>query len=156
MIIFIFIDCKCFMYIYQAEVSFLDKIKHIMSLSTIQNVVTFLSPSFTLTYNIYLSSSSSTNLAISICSLVFHVFISRIYLTPVKAVTLILKHATFLWTSKSSKSALTNSEQNYQKAKCYGYDYANDGRGHMTYWLSHGRLRVVFVFSHTIVGLSQR
>src|ERR1700761_6398698 len=36
------------------------------------------------------------------------------------------------------------------------YDYANDDRGHMTYWLSHGRLRVVVVFSHAIVGLSQR
>ena len=36
------------------------------------------------------------------------------------------------------------------------YDYANDSRGHMTYWLSHGRLRVVLVISHTIVGLSQQ
>ena len=33
-----------------------------------------------------------------------------------KAVTLILKHASFLWTSMSSKSALTNAELNYQKA----------------------------------------
>ena len=76
----------------------------------------FLSPSLALTYDIYLSSSSSTNIAISICSLVFHVFIFRVYLTPVKAVTLILKHATFLSTSMSSMSALTNAEQEYWKA----------------------------------------
>ena len=37
-------------------------------------------------------------------------------LTLVKAATLILKHATFLWTSKSSKSAVTKAEQNCQKA----------------------------------------
>jgi hypothetical protein len=34
----------------------------------------------------------------------------------VKAVTLILKHATFLRISISSKSALANTELNYQKA----------------------------------------
>jgi hypothetical protein len=34
----------------------------------------------------------------------------------VKAVTLILKHATFLWTSMSSKSALTKVERQYRKA----------------------------------------
>jgi hypothetical protein len=76
----------------------------------------FVSPSLALTYNIYLSSSSSTNLAITTWLLVFHVFIFRVYLTLVKAVTLILKHATFLCTSKSPKSALTNAEQKYQKA----------------------------------------
>ena len=76
----------------------------------------FVSPCLALTYDIYLSSSSSTNLAISICSLVFHVFIFRVYLTTVKAVTLILKHATFLWTSMSSKSAVTKAEHKYQKA----------------------------------------
>jgi hypothetical protein len=52
----------------------------------------------------------------SICCLVFHVFIFRIYLTLVKAVTLILKHATFLQISISSKSALISTELNYQKA----------------------------------------
>ena len=56
------------------------------------------------------------NLAISIYCLVFHVFIFRIYLTLVKAVTLILKHATFLQISISSKSALTSAELSYQKA----------------------------------------
>ena len=76
----------------------------------------FVSPSLALTYDIYLSSSSSTNLAISICSLVFHVFIFRVYLTLVKAVTLILKHATFLWISMPSKSALTNAEKKYNEA----------------------------------------
>jgi hypothetical protein len=76
----------------------------------------FVYPSLSLTYDIYLSSSSSTNLAISICSLVFHVFIFRLYLTPLKAVTLILKHATLLQTSMSPKLALTDAQLNYQKA----------------------------------------
>jgi hypothetical protein len=56
------------------------------------------------------------NLAISICSLVFYVFIFRVYLTLVKAVTLILKHATFLRTSMSPESALAEAEQKYQTA----------------------------------------
>ena len=72
---------------------------------------------FALTYDIGLSSWSSTNLAISICSLVFYVIIFRVvYLTLVKAVTLILKHATFLRVSISPKLALTEAELNYQKA----------------------------------------
>jgi hypothetical protein len=75
----------------------------------------FVYPSFSLTYDIYLSRSSSTNLAISICSLVFHVFIFRVYLTLVKAVTLILKHATLSRISMSPESALTNADQKYQK-----------------------------------------
>ena len=36
---------------------------------------------------------------------------------------------------------------------CYNYDYANDDRGLVTYWLSHGRLRVVLVFSQWYVVL---
>ena len=76
----------------------------------------FIFPSLALTYGICLFSLSSTNLAISICSLVFYVFFFRVYLTLAKAVTLILKHATFLWTSMSSKSALTKAEKQYQKA----------------------------------------
>jgi len=40
----------------------------------------------------------------------------RVYLNLVKAVTLILKHATFLQISVSPKSALTKAEQHYQKA----------------------------------------
>ena len=79
----------------------------------------FVYPYLSLTYDVYLSSSSSTNLAISICSLVFCIFIFRVYLTLAKAVTLILKHATLLRTSMSlgPKSALTNAELDYQKAK---------------------------------------
>ena len=77
----------------------------------------FVSSCLALIYNIYLSSSSSKNLVISICTWVFHVFIFRVYLTLVKAVTLILKHATFLWTSMSSKSAVNKAEQKYHKAK---------------------------------------
>ena len=48
--------------------------------------------------------------------MVFCVFIFRVYLTLSKAVTLILKHATLLWTSMSPKSALTKADQKYQKA----------------------------------------
>ena len=76
----------------------------------------FLYPSLALTYDIYISSSSSKNLAISICSLVFHIFIFSVYLIPVKAVTLILKHATYLRTSMSPESALADADLNYQKA----------------------------------------
>ena len=90
--------------------------KHIISLATIQNVVSFCIPCLALTYDIYLSSSSSKILAISICSLVFHGFIFRFYLTLLKAVTLILKHATLLSTSMSSEAALTKAEKKYQKA----------------------------------------
>jgi hypothetical protein len=76
----------------------------------------FICQSLDLTYDVYFSSSSRTNLAIFICSLVFHLFIFRVYLTLVKAVTLILKHATFLQTSMPAKSALTIADQKYQKA----------------------------------------
>ena len=80
----------------------------------------FVSLSLTVTYHICLSSASATNLAISIlisiCSLVFHISIFRVYLTLMTAVTLILKHATFLWPSMTPKSALTNADQKYQEA----------------------------------------
>jgi hypothetical protein len=59
MFIFIFIDGKHSLYVYQAKVSFLDKTKHIMSLHTIQNVVSFHISSLALTYDIYLSRLSS-------------------------------------------------------------------------------------------------
>ena len=36
---------------------------------------------------------------------------------------------------------------------CYGYAYANDDRGLMTYWVGHGRLRVVLVFCQSYVVL---
>jgi hypothetical protein len=48
--------------------------------------------------------------------LVFYVFISRVYLTFVKAVTLILKHATLLQNSNPRQEALKNVDLNYQKA----------------------------------------
>ena len=48
--------------------------------------------------------------------MVLYVFIVRFYLTLVKAVTLILKHATFLRNSLSEESALITAELNYQKA----------------------------------------
>ena len=80
----------------------------------------FVSLSLTVTYHICLSSASARNLAISIlisiCSLVFHVFIFRVYLTLVTAATLILKHASFLRASMTLKSALTNADRKYQEA----------------------------------------
>ena len=48
--------------------------------------------------------------------MVFQVFTSRVYLTFEKAVTLILKHATFLRLSHLPKAALTYAELDYQKA----------------------------------------
>jgi hypothetical protein len=74
--------------------------------------------SVALIYDIYLSSSSTNkkDLTISICFLVYHVFIVRVYLILVKAVTLMLKHATFLRISILPKSALTNVELNYKRA----------------------------------------
>ena len=48
--------------------------------------------------------------------MVLCLFIVRVYLTLVKAVTLILKHATFLRASLPEKSALTTAELNYRKA----------------------------------------
>ena len=66
-------------------------------------------------YDIYLSSLSSLVL---IWSLVFHSFVFSAYLTVVKAVILILKHATLLCLSNflSPSSALTQVEKNYREA----------------------------------------
>ena len=47
-------------------------------------------------------------------------FIFRVYLTFVKAVTLILKHATLLRTSNLPKAALTNVDLDYQRANIDG------------------------------------
>lgn len=56
-------------------------------------------------------------MAIIIWSLVIHFIISRVYLTFLKAVILILKHATILRLSdQPPKSALTQVELNYQVA----------------------------------------
>jgi hypothetical protein len=52
--------------------------------------------------------------------LVCYVFIFRVYLTFVKAVTLILKHATLLRTSKLQTAALTNVDLDYQRANIDG------------------------------------
>ena len=75
--------------------------------------------SVTLTDDIYLYrlSKNKLNPAISIYFLVLYVFIVRVHLTLVKAVTLILKHATFLRSSLSQESALIIADLNYQKAK---------------------------------------
>ena len=52
--------------------------------------------------------------------MVFHLFTFRVYLTFGKAVTLILKHTTFLRQSKLPKSALTYAELDYQNANIDG------------------------------------
>ena len=71
---------------------------------------------FHMTYDIYFSSLSSTSLATFIWFLVFHVLTFRVYLIFVKAVVLILKHATLLRASNLPQSALTYAELGYQKA----------------------------------------
>ena len=76
----------------------------------------YLSLFVSLTYDITYLSLLSTSPAIFIWHLVFYVLISRLYLTFVKAVTLILKHATLLRTSNLPEAALTNANLNYQKA----------------------------------------
>ena len=48
--------------------------------------------------------------------MVFHIFTLGIYLTFEKAVTLLLKHATFLRLSNLPESALTYAALDYQKA----------------------------------------
>ena len=48
--------------------------------------------------------------------LVCYVFIFRIYLTFLTAITLILKHATLLRTSNLSEAALINVDLAYQRA----------------------------------------
>jgi hypothetical protein len=54
MSIFVFTDCKCSLYVYQAKFSLLDKMKHIISLHAIQNVLSliYLPLSLSLTYYI--------------------------------------------------------------------------------------------------------
>jgi hypothetical protein len=48
--------------------------------------------------------------------LVFYFIISRLYLTFVEAVILILRHATFLRLSNESEAALTQAELDYQES----------------------------------------
>src|ERR1700761_9594343 len=134
MFIFVFTDCKCFLYVYQANFSPSKKIKHIISLHTIQNVVsfTYLPLSFSLTYHITYYSSSPTSPAIFMWCSVCYIFIFRVYLTFLKAVTLILKHATLLQTSNSPEAALTiidleNRGQNIEKSIQQSFpEYASD------------------------------
>ena len=68
-------------------------------------------------YDIFLSSSLSLVLTVTIWSLVFYFTIFRVHLTFVEAVILILKHATLLRLSNLSPvSALTQAELDYQEA----------------------------------------
>ena len=70
----------------------------------------------TIAYDIFFFSSFFESTATFIWSMVFHVFTFRMYLTFEIAVTLILKHATFLWLSNSPLSALTKAEWDYWRA----------------------------------------
>ena len=121
MFIFVFTDGICSLYVYQSKSSLLQKMKHIISLPTIQKVIPliYIPFSFSLTYDITYQSSSPTSLAIfmwcSVCYLFQDLFIFRVYLTFVKAVTLILKHATLLRISNLPKVALTSADQDYKK-----------------------------------------
>jgi hypothetical protein len=53
--------------------------------------------------------------------LVFYIFISQVYLTFVKAVTLILKHASWLRTSNMAFAAVSKVELDYQMANMDEY-----------------------------------
>ena len=68
-------------------------------------------------YGIYFSSTLRTVLATIISSLVFEFIIFRVKLTFLKAVVIILKHATFLRLSNlSSQQALRMASLHYQQA----------------------------------------
>ena len=98
----------------QAKISLLYKIRHIMSLPTIQNVLLSSYSHLSLWLMIYFSSVPSLVLAIIIWCLVLCFIIFRAYLTFVEAVILIFKHATFLCPSySSSESALTQAEMEF-------------------------------------------
>ena len=81
MFIFILTDGKCSLYVYHAKVSLLEQTKHVISLHTIQNVVSLSTSFVSLTYDVAYLSLSSTSPTIFTWSLVFYVFISGVYLT---------------------------------------------------------------------------
>lgn len=88
-----------------------------MSLPVIQNVLFISLMSLFMAYDVYLSSWSILVLAIIIWSLVLHFIIFRVSLTIVKAVIIILKHATLLRLSNlSPQSALTHANLDYLAA----------------------------------------
>ena len=96
-------------------------------------------------YDIYFSRSSFRSLATFFWSLVFHVFMFRVYLTFEKAVTLILKHATFLRFSHSQGLALlTHAELDYQKA--------NIDEAIQQHLMAHGPEYTVEQFASFIMG----
>jgi heme/copper-type cytochrome/quinol oxidase subunit 4 len=114
-----FTDCKCSSYVYQPKdsllSSFQDEAHHGTSYHSKCSIF-ILSLFLTIAYHISFSSSLFKSPATFICSMVFHLFTFRVYLTFEKAVTLILKHATFLRNSNLPESALTYAELDYQKA----------------------------------------
>ncbi|KAH9029362.1 hypothetical protein EDB83DRAFT_2418270 [Lactarius deliciosus] len=100
------------------QISLFYQVIQVMSLPTISNVLLSYYSHLSLAYDIYLSSSPPPVLAVIIWPLVlFHFFISTVHLTFIKAVIIILKHATSLRLSKlSPESALTHAELDYREA----------------------------------------
>jgi hypothetical protein len=113
--------CMCSLYVYQGEslTSFQGKgcwdtaCRSICAIFASQRSVSTAS-------DIYFSRLSTkfptVVLSLVIWSLVFTFIISRVYLTFAKAVVLILKHATFLRLSNSSRSALARADMDYRRS----------------------------------------
>ena len=103
-----------------------------------------LSPFLTIAYDISFSSSLFKSLATFISSMVFHVFTYRVYLTFDLAVTLILKHATFLRLSHLPQSAITYAEVDYWKA--------NMDVSIQQHLITHGPEHSIEQFTHFIMN----
>lgn len=88
-----------------------------MSLHAIQNVLSMFYSYLSLWLMMLNFSLSTIILATTIWSLVFHFINFRVYLTIVKGVILILKHATALRLSDEPEKALILAEQDYQEAR---------------------------------------
>ena len=118
MFIFIFTDGQCSLYVCQAKASLLlkDKANYITPYHSKCGIFT-LSTSFSfsdLSYDfLKLINNKSSYVHVMLGMLCFHFWI---YLTFVKAVTLILKHATLSRTSNLPMVALTDADLDYQKA----------------------------------------
>ena len=95
----------------------LFKIKHILALHTIKNVLSSCYLYFSLLLMVFSSLACYSKVQPPSFDLWYFMFsLFRVYLTFEKAVTFILKHATFLWLSNLPLSALTYAEQDYQRA----------------------------------------
>ena len=84
-----FSDCKCSSQVFLCKISLLYKIKHVISLPTIKNVLSLFCCPLSLWLMIYISSTPSLVLArilgIIIWCLVLHFIVFRMYLTFIKS-----------------------------------------------------------------------